>query len=76
MMVTSSLGCGEFYILYIDLSCAHYADVSITQYIVYSMQTGPIYCIGPLFCVLECDIALAGLGYIILEHNSVPIFCI
>ena len=41
MMVTSSLWCGEFYI---DLPCAHYAgDVTIIQYIVYSMLTGPIY---------------------------------
>ena len=38
MMVTSSL-----YILYIDLPCAHYArDVTIIQYIVYSMLIGPI----------------------------------
>ena len=37
MMVTSSLWCGESYILYIDLLCAHYAgDVTIIQYIVYS----------------------------------------
>ena len=36
MMVTSSLLCGEFYILYIDLPCVHYAgDVTIIQYIVY-----------------------------------------
>ena len=43
MMVTSSLWCSEFYILYVDLPCAHYAeDVTITQYIVYSMLIGPI----------------------------------
>ena len=36
MMVTSSLRCGEFYILYIDLPCVHYAgDVTIIQHIVY-----------------------------------------
>ena len=48
MMVTSSLRCGEVYILYIDLPCAQYAgDVTIIQYIVYtcSMLIGPIYCI-------------------------------
>ena len=40
-MVTSSLCCGEFYTLYIELSCAHYAgDLTIIQYIVYSMLTG------------------------------------
>ena len=34
----------EFYILYINLPCAHYAgDVTIIQYIVYSMLIGPIY---------------------------------
>ena len=44
MMVTSSLRCGESYILYIDLPFAHYAgDVTIIQYIVYSMLIGPIY---------------------------------
>ena len=44
MMVTSSLWCGEFYILNIDVPCAHYAgDVTIIQYIVYSMLTDPIY---------------------------------
>ena len=49
MMATSSLSCGESYILYIqhvhvDLPCAHYAeDVTIIQYIVYSMLIGPIY---------------------------------
>ena len=38
MMVTSSLCCSEFYILYIDLPCAHYTgDVTMIQYIVYSM---------------------------------------
>ena len=38
MMVTSSLRCGEVYILYIDLPCAHNAgDVTIIQYIIYSM---------------------------------------
>ena len=41
MMVTSSLSCGEFYI---ELPCAHYAgDLTIIQYIVYSMLIGPIY---------------------------------
>ena len=43
MMVTSSLWCGEFYILYVDLPCAHHA--TIIQYIVYSMLIDPIYCI-------------------------------
>ena len=46
VMVTSSLSCGEFYILYTDLPCAHYArDVTSIQYIVYiySMLIGPIY---------------------------------
>ena len=44
MMVTSSLRCGEFYILYIDFPCAHYAgDVTIIQCIVYSMLISPIY---------------------------------
>ena len=43
MMATSSVWCGEFYILYIDLPYAHYAgDVTIIQYIVYSMPIGPI----------------------------------
>ena len=28
------------------------------------MLTGPILYIGPLFCALGCDIALAGLAYI------------
>ena len=43
MMVTSSLICGESYILYIYLSYAHYAgDVTIIQYIVYSMLIGPM----------------------------------
>ena len=47
-------------ILYIDLPYAHYAgDVTIIQYIVYSMLISP-----PLLCVLGCDIALAGSGYI------------
>ena len=33
-------------LMYIDLPRAHYAeDVTIIQYIVYSMLTGPIYCI-------------------------------
>ena len=46
MMETSSLWCGKFCILYIALPCAHYAgDVTIIQYIVYSMLIGPIYCI-------------------------------
>ena len=46
MMVTSSLWCGEFYLLYVDLPCAHHAgDVTIIQYIVYSMLIDPIYCI-------------------------------
>ena len=44
IMVTSSLCCGESYILYIDLPYPHYAgDVAIIQYIVYSMLIGPIY---------------------------------
>ena len=44
MMVTSSLSCGEFYILYIDPPCVQYAgDVTIIQYIIYSMLIGPIY---------------------------------
>ena len=54
--------------IYTDLPCAHYAgDVTIICYIVlYSMLIGPIYIlhIGPLFCVLGCDLALAGSGYI------------
>ena len=72
MMVTSSLLCGEFYILYKKLPCAHYAeDLTIIQYIVYSML------IGPSYCVLGCDIALLGSGYITsLDANSGPIFCI
>ena len=56
------------YYIYTDLPCAHYAgDVTIIRYIVlYSMLIGSIYIlhIGPLFCVLGCDIALAGSGYI------------
>ena len=41
MMVTSSF---DVVSSYIDLPCAHYAgDVTIIQYIVYSMLTGPIY---------------------------------
>ena len=48
-----------------DLPFAHYeGNVTIIQYIVHSMLRGLIYCIGPLFCVLGCDIALAGSGYI------------
>ena len=38
---------------------------------IYNMLTGPIYkiYIGPLFCVLGCDIALAGSGYITSDTN-------
>ena len=64
MMVTSSLSCGEFYILYIDPPCGHYAgDVTImTIYCI--VNRSYILNIGPLFCVLGCDIVLAGSGYI------------
>ena len=61
MMVTSSLCCGEFYILYIGLLFVHYAgDLTIIQYIVYNN-------IGPEFCVRGCDIAGTCEGYITSE---------
>ena len=53
--------------------------IYIIYYIIYSMLIGPIYCIymGPSFCVLGCNIALAGSGYITFsDTNSGPIFCI
>ena len=70
-MMTSFLRCGGFYILYIDLPCRN--AVIIMQYIIYSiLERSHIQNIGPLVCVLGCDIALGptALGlYHILKHK-------
>ena len=68
-MVTSSLSCGEFYILYIDPPCGHYAgDVTImTIYCI--VNRSYILNIGPLFCIKDL---LA--YYIIYIHTYIHIY--
>ena len=68
-MMTSFLRCGGFYILYIDLPCRN--AVIIMQYIIYSiLERSHIQNIGPLVCVLGCDMGLRPSGYITSSNTN------
>ena len=72
MTVTSSLDVVSSSMCTLCRRCHHH-----TIYCIQYANRSYILHIGPSFCVLRCDIALAGSGYITSsDTNSGPIFCI